>query len=366
MSAGGAPGRPDRTEPDGGAEAIRALIRPHLHEAEPYRTARSQHLGGILLDANESAFGPLAQEADPGLHRYPDPANAELKSALSQLCGAPTARLWVGNGSDEAIDVLIRALVAPGQEVVVATPTYGVYGARARTHGARVVELRLDEDFDLDVDRTAEAARDARLVFLCSPNNPTGNVLSEDRILELVRRTRCLVAVDEAYVEFSPRPSLAGRPGGPARLAVLRTFSKAWGLAGARVGWLAAHPELVRFLDIAGLPYPLSRLAARAALRALELEEEMESRVRRVREERRRLRAGLEALGLDAAPSEANFLLFFVRDPGEIQRRLAAEHGVVVRDRSGLPGLEGGLRVTVGTPDENDRFLAGLEEVLDR
>jgi histidinol-phosphate aminotransferase len=333
---------------------------------EPYTTARSQHLGGILLDANETAFGPLAPEADPELHRYPDPSSAGLKDALSRLAEAPPARLWVGNGSDEAIDVLVRALAAPGDRVVVAAPTYGVYAARARTHGIGVEEVRLDADYDLDVDRTAVAAEDAKLVFLCSPNNPTGNLLSEDRILELVRRTRCLVAVDEAYVEFAPRRSLAARAGDPERLAVLRTFSKAWGLAGARVGWLAGHPELVRVLDVVGLPYPLSRPAARSALRALELEEEMERRVRRVREERRRLRVGLDELGLEVAPSDANFLLFFVPEPGGVQRRLADEHGVVVRDRSGLPGLKGALRVTVGTPEENDRFLEGLGEVLGR
>ena len=232
--------------------------------------------------------------------------------------------------------------------------------------GAVVEEVRLDAGFDLDVDRAVDAAEGAKLLFLCSPNNPTGNLLSEDRILELVRRTRCLVVVDEAYVEFAPRRSLVSRAGSPERLAVLRTLSKSWGLAGARVGWLAGHPALVRALDVAGLPYPLSRPAVRAALRALGREEEMERRVRAVREERRRMRDGLRDLGLEVAPSDANFLLFFVDRPSEVQRRLAAAHDVVVRDRSGLPGLEGALRVTVGTPDENDRFLAGLEEVLRR
>ena len=362
MTAGGGPRSGGGT---GGGEVIRSLLRPHLLGVEPYTTARSQHTGGVLLDANESSFGPLAPDADPELHRYPDPANRELKAALSRRTEASVESLWVGNGSDEVIDVLIRAVAGPGEKVVVAVPTYGVYGTRARTHGARVEEVRLDHDFDLDVERTAEAAEDAGLVFLCSPNNPTANLLSEDRILELVRRTSCLVAVDEAYVEFSPRRSLVARAGDPERLAVLRTFSKAWALAGARVGWLAGHPQLVRALDVVGLPYPLSRPAARAALRALELGEEMEERVRRVRKERRRLRAGLDDLGLGAAPSDANFLLFFVTDPAAVQRRLAAEHGVVVRDRSDLPGLDGALRVTVGTPEENGRFLAGLAEVLE-
>lgn len=344
---------------------IRRLIRPHLHDVEPYTTARSQHLGGTLLDANENAFGPLAPDADPELHRYPDPTHRRLKGSLSERVGIPGERIWLGNGSDEAIDVLIRTLVPPDGRVVVAVPTYGVYAARAAVHGAEVVAARLDGDHDLDVERMADAAGDASLVFVCSPNNPTGNLLDRARILELVDRTRALVAVDEAYVEFSDRASLAPRAGAVPRVAVLRTFSKAWGLAGARVGWLAAHPVLVRHLDRAGLPYPLSRPAARAAREALERADEMERRVRRTREERQRLRRGLRALGLTVAPSDANFLLFFVDDPAGVQRRLSAAHDVVVRDRSDLPGLEGALRVTVGTPEENGRFLEGLEEVLE-
>lgn len=348
------------------SEGLRRLIRPHLRDVEPYVTARSQHRAGTLLDANENALGPLAPEADPEIHRYPDPSNRRLKAALGEREGVPPERIWVGNGSDEAIDVLIRTVVSPGGRVGVAVPTYGVYAARAAVHDAEVAEARLDRDFDLDVERTARAAEGASLVFLCSPNNPTGNLLDRSRILELVERTRAVVAVDEAYVEFSDRPSLAGRAGEVPRLAVLRTFSKAWGLAGARVGWLAAHPALVHHLHRAGLPYPLSRPAARRAREALSRAGEMERRARRIRRERRRLRHGLQRLDLTVAPSDANFLLFFVAEPAAVQRRLAAEHDVVIRDRSGLPGLEGGLRATVGTPEENDRLLAGLEEVLGR
>lgn len=348
------------------SEGVRRLIRPHLQDVEPYTTARSQHRAGILLDANENALGPLSPDADPAMHRYPDPGNRRLKAALSGRTGVPSGRIWLGNGSDEAIDVLIRTVVPPDGRVVVAVPTYGVYAARVAVHGAEVVEARLDADYDLDVEAVARAARDASLVCVCSPNNPTGNLLDRSRILELVERTRALVAVDEAYVEFADGPSLAPRAGEIPRLAVLRTFSKAWGLAGARVGWLAAHPVLVRHMDRAGLPYPLSRPAARAATDALERADEMERRVRRIREERRRLRRGMERMDLTVAPSDANFLLFFVHDPAGVQRRLAAEHDVVVRDRSRLAGLAGALRVTVGTPEENDRFLEGLEEVLDR
>lgn len=372
MSAPAGGGGGTRSDPDGAAGpgapsgrggGVDGLVRPHLRGVEPYVTARSRHRGGVLLDANENPWGSLVPEAGDDLHRYPDPANRELKGAIARAEDLPAERVWLGNGSDEVIDVLVRTLVSPGEAVVVVEPTYGVYAARARTHDVRVRTARLDAGWDLDVDAAARAAEGAKLVLLCSPNNPTGGRLSPSRILELVERCRALVAVDEAYVEFDTGPSLARRAGEPERLAVLRTFSKAWGLAGARVGWMAASPALVGWMDRAGLPYPLSSLSARAALRALERREEMERRVERIREERERLRERLGSAGLEVLPSDANFLLFRVDEPGRVQARLARDHGVVVRDRSDLPGLDGGLRVSVGTPEENDRFLEGLEEV---
>lgn len=340
------------------------LVRPHLRDLEPYRTARSEHLGGILLDANESPFGPPAG-VPGGLNRYPDPRTPVLREALAAHLAVGPERLWIGNGSDEAIDLLVRALAAPGDPVGAATPSYGVYAARARAHGARVVPVPLDGSFDLDVDAAVRALGGARLAFLCSPNNPTGNRLSAERVEGLLDRWAGVVAVDEAYVEFASGPSLAGRAGAERpRLVVLRTFSKAWGLAGARVGWLVGHPELVDVLDRAGLPYPLSSSSAAAATAALADADGMRGRVRRIVAERERVRGALEGLGLPVLPSEANFLAFRVDAPRRVQEALASRHGVVVRDRSSLPRLERCLRVSVGTPEENDRFLEGLGEVL--
>lgn len=350
--------------PSRATPSIEALVRPHVREVRPYEAARSEHQSGILLDANENALGTLVPELDPELHRYPDPANRELKIALGRQLGVPADRLWLGNGSDEVIDVLIRTLLDPGETVVVASPTYGVYGIRAATHGAFVREAPLDATFDVDVARVAALAADAKLIFLCSPNNPTGGLLSVDRVLRLVKRCGALVTVDEAYIEFAEGPSLVSQAGTVERLAVMRTFSKAWGLAGARVGYLVGAPALVRHLDTAGLPYPLSRPAARAALRALGRAEEMRKRRRRVVAERERVRKRLEGLGLRVLPSEANFLLFFVPDPGAMQAELARRFGVVVRDRSRLPGLAGALRVTIGKEAENQTFLAALEMLL--
>lgn len=340
------------------------LVRPHLRSTRGYRTARSEHLGGVLLDANENAFGPPAG-LDPSLRRYPDPRLPELRSALAGELGVEPGRLWMGNGSDEAIDLLVRVLVDPGDPVGVAVPSYGVYADRVQAHGARVVPVPLDASFDLDVSAALDTLADARLLFLCSPNNPTGNRLSPERLEALLDRWPGVVALDEAYVDFATGPSLAGRAGADRpRLVVLRTLSKAWGLAAARVGCLVGDPGLVDVLARTGLPYPLSALSARVAVTALRDRAGMLQRVEAMRAERRRVRGGLVALGTRPLPSEANFVLFFVDAPREIQRRLAAEHGIVVRDRSDLPRLEGGLRVSIGTPAENDRFLDGLARLL--
>ncbi len=339
------------------------LVRPHLRELRGYRTARSEHVGGILLDANENPLGPPGG-LDAGLARYPDPRLPALRTALAEELGTEPGRVWIGNGSDEAIDLLVRTLADPGDPVGVASPSYGVYADRVRAHGARVVPMPLDADFDLDVGVALATLRDARLLFLCSPNNPTGNRLSPDRIETLLERWPGVVALDEAYVEFAAGGSLASNAGGSwPRLVVLRTFSKAWGLAAARVGCAVADAGLVRILTRTGLPYPLSTLSARVAVAALADRAGMLRRVADIVAERERVRRGLEALGTHPLRSEANFLLFSVDDPRTVQRRLAEEYGVVVRDRSDLPRLRGGLRVSIGTRAENDRFLDGLARV---
>lgn len=342
-----------------------ALLRPHLREVEPYTTARSSHTGGLLMDANENRLGTLVPELGPDLHEYPDPRTPELREGLARRVEVPPERLWIGNGSDEGIDVLLRALVDPGDEAAVVEPTYGVYATRARTHGASVRSVLLDEDLRLDVAAAADAAEGAKILFLCSPNNPTGSRLSRERILDLADRIDALVVADEAYVEYAEGASLAADVDDDRGLAVLRTFSKAWALAGARVGFLVAPQPLVPYLDLAGLPYPISELSARAAVRSLERADEMEERVERVRRERERIAVRLGEMGVEVLPSETNFLLFFVEEPGRVQRRMAREEDVVIRNRSGLPRLEGALRVTVGRPEENDRFLAALERTLE-
>jgi len=344
-------------------------VRRHLAGVTPYASARREGWDGLKLDANENSFGPVGTSGrigDGELHRYPDPSGGPLRGALATFLGCDVDRLWLGSGADDAIDVLVRTLVDPGQPVVTTTPSYDLYRQRAAAHGAHVRAVPLDAQFDLDVEAMTEAAHGAPLVFVCSPNNPTGNLLCTDRILTILRRTDAVVAVDEAYVEFADGCSLADRAGLPGfeRLVVIRTLSKAWGLAGLRTGYLVGAPPLVRLLDVVGLPYRLTEPAIRLGTRAIAAADLMRRRVRAIAAERERIGKALGRLGLAVLPSDANFVLFFAPDAEQLQLRLAGEHGVVIRRRDGLPGLAGALRVTIGAPYDNDRFLTALERSL--
>lgn len=339
-------------------------LRRHLADVAPYASARREGWSGLRLDANENGLGSTIGDE---LHRYPDPAGGPLRAALADYLDVEPGRLWLGSGADDAIDVLVRTLVDPGQALVTTTPSYGMYRQRGAAHGASVREVLLDDAFDLDTEAVIDAAVDAPLVILCSPNNPTGNLLSLDRLLAVLERTEAVVAIDEAYVEFAGAEaslaSLAGTDDGE-RLVVVRTLSKAWGLAGLRTGYLVGAPSLVRLLDVVGLPYRLTAPAIRLGTEALDGLDEMRRRRDALLAERGRVFEGLRSLGLRVLPSKANFVLFFVGDPAGVQERLVREHGIIIRRRDGLPGLGGALRVTIGAPDENDRFLAALESAL--
>jgi histidinol-phosphate aminotransferase len=340
-------------------------------EFEPYRAARHEAARGILLDANENPEGGLREPPDltqvlADLGRYPDPANLRVREAAARAFGVPVEAVFAGNGSDEAIDLLLRSLADPGDEVVIAAPTYGMYAVLAALHGLRAREMRLDRDFRLDPDAlNGTGDGRARALFLCSPNNPTGNLLGRSRILEAVRRFPGAVLVDEAYVEFAEVESLAleaARPG--SSLIVLRTLSKAWGMAGVRCGFAVADPALVEVLQSVKLPYNLSGVASALAAGVLADPERLEISVRRNAAERARLAEALRALGLAPLPSAANFLLVPQAGATSVARRLARERGVVVRDRSNLPGIPSAFRVTVGSVAENDAFLEGLARCL--
>ena len=344
------------------------LLRPELRDFSAYHAASPQR-GVVRLHANESSWRSDWDDTHDGLNRYPDPRPAALVNTLGALYGVAPAAVLVTRGSDDAIDLLVRAFCRAGQDaVLVCPPTFGMYAVAARLQGADVVEVPLKRDFSVDAPAVAAAARardGVKLVFLCSPNNPTGTAIPPAVVDELCKRLdgHSVVVVDEAYVEFAGHEGFAGRLETHANLVLLRTLSKAWGLAGARVGALVGDPELVAILRGLAPPYPLPSLATEAALRRLQPAELAAARRRTAAVLRRRetLAEGLRALPAVERvwPSEGNFLLVKFNDAAAALAACEAA-GVLVRDFSRQPQLAGCLRITVGTSAENRRLLAAL------
>ncbi|WNL47871.1 histidinol-phosphate transaminase [Dyella sp. BiH032] len=348
------------------------LARPEIRALQPYSSARMEASGGaVLLNANESAWAPSG-EAGRGCNRYPDPQPAALVRALAALYGVREDQLLVGRGSDEAIDLLVRAFCRAGRDAIaIQPPTFGMYAVCARIQDAGIVEVPLAADFRLDVDALLAALTPAvKLVFVCAPNNPTGQPVPRAAVERLAAalESRALLVVDEAYVEFADDGSVADLIGRYENLAVLRTLSKAWALAGARIGTLLANAEVIALLRKIIPPYPLPLPCVAAALDALSARGQAEAagHIRTVRAERARMAAALAALpGVrDVLPSQANFLAVRFDDAGAAYQRLLAA-GIVVRDVRRYPNLGDALRITVGTPEENAQVLAVLSRPAD-
>ncbi|MBL8243459.1 MAG: histidinol-phosphate transaminase [Rhodanobacteraceae bacterium] len=350
--------------------SVLSLARPELLSLKPYSSARMEAgRAAVMLNANESPYAPFEHDS-LGLNRYPDPQPAALLQLLASDYGVSPQQLFVGRGSDEAIDLLVRAFCRAGEDaILISPPTFGMYAVAAGVQGARVVTVPLDpaQDFALDVDAIlqAELEQPVKLVFVCAPNNPTGGdvPLAKVRELALALQDRALVVVDEAYVEFAGRDSAATLLDAHPNLAVLRTLSKAYGLAGARLGALIAAPEIIGLIRRIMAPYPLPTPCVAAALAAFgdSARAARAAHLAQSKAERKRL---ADALAAHPAvrhvwPSAANFLVFRVDDAHATWQQLLAR-GVIVRDVSHYLGLANCLRVSVGTPEENDRFLHAL------
>jgi histidinol-phosphate aminotransferase len=328
----------------------------------------------VKLDANENPYGPIPRVREviasfastEGSAIYPDPDQTLLRRALADYTGVSAERVVAAAGSDELIDLLARLFVAPGDSVVTATPTFGMYAFTTEVVGGRLATVpRNAEDFSIDVEALARAARSAKLVFLASPNNPTGNSVSLKDLRPLLE-TGVPVAVDEAYYEFSDQPSAVALLDDYPNLFVLRTFSKWAGLAGLRVGYGLFPPDLAAVLMKVKPPYNVGTLAQAAAIAALDGREEALARVRAIIHDRDSLARGLSALpGVHIYPSDANFLL--ARFPGRntvaLHKRMRAR-GISLR-RFETPGLEDCIRISVGTPEDHEMLLAALREELE-
>ncbi len=349
-------------------------VRPDLADVAPYVSPQRPGWTGLRMNTNESPYPPPPEVVDGFLsglreaafNRYPDRDARGLVAALARHLDHPAEGVWLANGSNEVLLHLFLTFGGTGRSIMVCEPTYSLYALIARITGTQVLAIERDETFDVDLDAGLEAIKAKRpdIVVLCSPNNPTGNVEPRLSVEAILRDAPGLVVVDEAYGEFAPdetsaRDLLASHP----NLVIVKTFSKAWSLAGARLGYLLAHPDLVTNLARVRLPYNLStptQLLGEAVLAHLD---EMRGPIEKVTSERDRLTVGLQALGVKTYPSRANFVLFEVDEPGGVWGGLV-ERGVLIRRYENVPRLERCLRVTAGMPEETERFLDALEEVL--
>lgn len=348
---------------------VSRLARPDIIGMKAYEHA-SWEPSLERLHANELPWRAPTDDSHAGLNRYPEPQPRALVERLAELYEVPPEYVLVGRGSDEAIDLLVRGFCRAGQDsVLICPPTFGMYSVSARIQGARLLEVPLRADASFALDEAAVLERctaDVKLIFVCSPNNPTGNLLNEDTLLRLARavRDRAVLVVDEAYIEFSSRPSLARHLRTIPQLAVLRTLSKAHALAGARCGTLLADPEVVSLLRKVIPPYAIAQLSMEAVLRALEPARiaESESRIKIIRSQRERLLQTLPTLPNVSRvwPSEANFVLAEFEDPALALSRARAAR-LLIRDARGYPGLGRCLRITVGSPEQNDRLLDAMQ-----
>lgn len=345
---------------------LERLARPEILALRAYDVPRRTP-ETIALDANEFPWSPFGEETLATLNRYPDHPAPELLGRLSELYGVARTSLLPTRGSSEAIDLLCRAFCRPGRdEIIVTSPTFEVYALAARLQGAGVIDVPLQRERGFAVDPGAIIDRclttSTKIVFLCTPNNPTGNLLDEEALVSILEALaeRCLVVIDEAYIEFSGRPSFSARRERYPHLVVLRTLSKAHGLAGVRLGCLLAEPTVIDLLRRVMLPYVIARPVVEVTLRALtpEILETMNKRRACLLRERTRLAEALKIrTGVRRVwPSEANFLLVEFDDVETAWER-AQRQGIAVRRLTSHPGLDKALRVSVGTPEENDRLL---------
>lgn len=347
---------------------ISEIARPDIVALKPYEHASWEpHLE--RLHANELPWRATGDDSDAGLNRYPEPQPRELVARLAALYGAEANQILVGRGSDEAIDLLVRCFCRAGEDaVLICPPTFGMYSVAARIQGADVVSvpLRIDAGFSLDVGEVLKHCTPrVKLVFLCSPNNPTGNVLAEQDILHIASRLegRAIVVVDEAYIEFSKAASLVKHVKALPQLAIMRTLSKSHGLAGARCGTLIANPEIISLLRKVIPPYAITQLAVEAIMKLLAGPQIaiMNARIREIQSERERVAKAVSGLpGVKRVwPSDSNFFLVEFADPERALTHARAAN-LLVRDVRAQVGLPRTVRISVGTPDQNDRLLQAL------
>ncbi|WP_442795354.1 histidinol-phosphate transaminase [Pelobium manganitolerans] len=343
---------------------INKIIRPNIKTLKPYSSARDEFSGeaSVYLDANENAFGsPLATN----YHRYPDPMQYAVKMRLSAIKGVPARNIFLGNGSDEAIDILFRSFCNPGVDnVIIVPPTYGMYEVSANINDVALKRVNLTADFQLDLDGIAEAIdKNTKLIFICSPNNPTGNSIHREDIETLLANFNGIIVVDEAYINFSRQKSFIQELTEYANLVVLQTLSKAWGLAALRVGMAFASEEIIEVFNRVKPPYNINEASQQLALEALQNVDQVNQWIKELLKERDALVLAIKDFDfvVDIYPSDANFILVKTTNADAIYKYLT-QVGIIVRNRNKVELCEGCLRITVGTKEENEALIDALKQ----
>jgi histidinol-phosphate aminotransferase len=340
---------------------INTLVRKNVLAMKPYSSARDEFKGeaDIFLDANENPY-------PSPYNRYPDPLQWKVKEKLAPIKKVRPDQIFLGNGSDEAIDLVIRAFCEPATDSILITdPTYGMYAVCADVNAVNIQRVTLTNDFDLDLDKIWKTIDPTtKVIFLCSPNNPTGNLLSDDKIKELMQKFRGLIVIDEAYIDFSSSKSFAEELDEYPNLIVLQTFSKAWGLAGLRLGMAFASRAIINILNKIKYPYNVNIQTQDLALKTLAFQRQKEQWVTEIIEQRKKMEAELSMLSITKKVyrSDSNFLLVQVNEAVKTYQYLM-NRGIIVRDRSNVTLCNDCLRITIGTPAENVRLLKALKEM---
>lgn len=346
---------------------LKKLLRPHIADLKPYSSARDEYTGkeGVFLDANENPLGSITRE---DFNRYPDPYQMALKARLSQIKKVPVDSIFLGNGSDEAIDLLFRAFCRPGVDnVIILPPTYGMYEVSAGINDTRVVKVPLSTDFQIRENEVLQAVdAHTKIIFICSPNNPSGNKLNREAIYKILKGFDGLLVIDEAYIDFSDEPSFSEELHRFPNLLVLQTLSKAWGLAALRLGMAYASKEIIAIFNKIKPPYNVSGLTQQTVLQAMDNLDRLDAMVEEILKQKKELIKELKKNSRveKIFPSQANFLLVKIPDAQDVYQQLIGKK-IIVRDRSKVQHCDDCLRITVGTEDENQRMLQALSEVLE-
>ncbi|MEO7263531.1 MAG: histidinol-phosphate transaminase [Ferruginibacter sp.] len=338
---------------------INQLVRQNILHMHPYSSARKEYKGseGIFVDANENPFGKY--------NRYPDGEQSQLKQAISKVKNIVVKNIFLGNGSDEIIDLLFRIFCRPGVDKVISfTPTYGMYEVSAALNDVEIIEIPLTKDFQPDLNILQKYVNDesCKLLFICSPNNPTGNLMDQKLVTEMLQKFNGIVVIDEAYIDFCDEESFANKIDQYPNLVVLQTLSKAWGLAALRIGIGFSAEAIIDLLNKVKPPYNISTANQQGALKALENIKEFETTLEILKQERKKLSMALKDIDCikKVYPTDANFFLVEVTDANKIYQQLISQK-IIVRNRNSV--LKNCLRISIGTPEENDILIKALKQL---